>query len=263
MDGITFRLRGSDRSNDLVRAGDFIVFLQRLLATLGEIDRTLNGNSTRFYQITNLEIGSAGATLQEVVEEKSLGRRHLYRDVEPAFQELIKSVLVGSRPAWAAPEVVIKLRELAEPLRHVSTAQLISPENVVKLDDNYRRKIEQVIGRDITSLGDVVGTLDAVNVHQHFRAYLYQAPGEKPISCEFNASMRSQVIENIGHRVKIYGHLRRREDSERPFGVKIRSIERLPEDADLPLFASLIGVAQGFPDIDPVEYIRNLRDADA
>jgi hypothetical protein len=261
--GISFRLTGADRGNDLVRAGDFVAFVQRLLGTLSEIDVTLNGHVTRIYRFTALEIGSAAGTLHESVDDAYLKRRHILKDVEPAFQELVASVSSNTKPDWSTPQVLIKLRELVTPLNHVSAATLHSGNQKVALDDEFRKKVDTAIGRDVTSFGEIVGTLDAVNVHDHFRAFLYPRRGETRISCDFSVKQKPEIVAALGSRVRIKGELKRRLDSDRPYHVRIIAIERLPKDSDLPLFESIFGMSEAFPDIDPVDYIRRLREADA
>ncbi|HZW53635.1 MAG TPA: hypothetical protein VFF00_06355, partial [Candidatus Elarobacter sp.] len=60
---------GADRGDDLVRAGDFVAFLQRLLGALSAVDRALNGHETKYFRLSGLSIGSAAGTLDERVDD--------------------------------------------------------------------------------------------------------------------------------------------------------------------------------------------------
>ena len=262
--GISFRLQGSDTGSDLVRAGDLVAFLQRLLGALGAIDFALHGRDTKFFRVSHLEIGSLGATLQEEVEERYRTRRHVLRAVEPAFENLLESVLRSEAPEWANSEILVKLRDLADPLTHVQSATLTVGQSTVKLDDTYRRDISRMVGRDVISVGELVGTLDAVNLHDQLRAFLYpRRKGESRIACDFSSALRPKVVASLQKRVRVTGQLKRRESSERPYHVKILEIEILPDESNLPLFEDVYGLSKDFPaDLDPVQHIRELRDAE-
>ncbi len=264
LQGISFYLKGADPGSDLVRAGEFVAFLQRLIATLTAIDVALNGRETRTYRVSNFSVSSAAATLEESIDEKLLPFAGALRDVEPRFADLLKCVSQTQIPQWtkAAPDVLVKFRELTEPLSHIAHAD-IGPGNVrYALDEAYRRKVDIVIGKDVVTHGDLVGTLDAVNLHSQPRATLYSR--NDSVSCEFAPELTEKVLDALKKRVRISGELRRRANSEWPYRVRISTIEQLPDEADLPLFEDLYGAsAEYFPkDIDPVDYIRDMRDAD-
>jgi hypothetical protein len=262
--GISFYLRGSDPGSDLVRAGEFVAFIQRLIATLTAIDVAINGRETRTYRVSNFEVSSAAATLEESIDERLRAFADSLRDVEPCFADLLKSVSQTQIPQWtkAAPDVLVKFRELTEPLSHIAHAD-IGPGNVrYALDESYRRKVDIVIGKDVVTHGDLVGTLDAVNLHAQPRATLYSR--NESVSCEFSPDLTETILNALKKRVRIRGELRRRANSEWPYRVKIDSLEQLPDEADLPLFEDLYGAsAEFFPKgIDPVSYIREMRDDD-
>jgi hypothetical protein len=262
--GISFHLRGADKGNDLVRAGDLVAFLQRLLGMLGAIDYALHGHETKFFRVSQLRVGSLGATLQEEVEERYRARRYVFQAVEPAFEELLASVGRSDAPTWANSEILVKLRDLADPLTHVHSATLTVGKSIVNLDDTYRRDIDRMVGHDVVSVGELVGTLDALNLHDQLRAFLYpRRKGESRIACDFPSKLRPKVLASLQKRVRVTGELKRRESSERPYHVKIIEIEILPEEADLPLFQDVYGLSPLFPaGLDAVRHIRELRDAD-
>jgi len=119
------------------------------------------------------------------------------------------------------------------------------------------------MGQDVTTVGEIVGTLDAVNMHDQLRAFLYPRRGEPRIPCDFSVGLREEVVGALNRRVRILGELKRRENGERPYSVKIHRIEMLPDEANLPLFEDLYGASSSYPaDIDPVLYVRELREAD-
>jgi hypothetical protein len=263
--GISFHLTGADAGSDLVRAGDLVAFIQRLLAALSAVDVAKNARETRFYRIAAFSVASASATLEETVEERLRSRGDAYQDVGPAFGELLEAISHATVPAWANPEVLIKFRELAEPITHLARAEIGVGKQRYTLDDEYRAKVEHAVGRDLTTVGDLVGTFEAVNLHNRnrYRATLYSAVND-PVACDFAPSLREKVIDSLNKRVRVHGRLRRRANSDWPYQAQVLDLERMPDEADLPLFADLYGASRRtFPsNIDPVDYVRRLRDED-
>lgn len=254
---------GADRGDDLVRAGDFVAFLQRLLAALGAVDRAINGHETKYFRLSGLSIGSAAGTLHERVGERFRARAFKLAAVEPAFGELLATVETRHVPTWSDSDVLVKLRDLAAPLNHVASTSITTRQSRVQLDENFRRDLEKIMGQDVTTVGEIVGTLDAVNMHDQLRAFLYPRRGEPRIPCDFPLGLREQVVGALNRRVRIVGELKRRENGERPYSIKIHRIEMLPDEAKLPLFEDLYGASISYPaDIDPVLYVRELREAD-
>jgi hypothetical protein len=263
LQGISFYLKGADPGSDLVRAGEFVAFLQRLIATLTAIDVALNGRETRTYRVANFAVSSAAATLEETVDEK-LRLFDNIRYVEPCFADLLECVAQTKIPHWAkaAPDVLVKFRELTEPLSHIAHADVGPGAVRYALDEAYRRKVDIVIGKDVITQGDLVGMLDAVNLHAQPRATLYSR--NDSVSCEFAPELTEQVLNALKKRVRVSGELRRRANSEWPYRVKIYEIEQLPDEAGLPLFEDIYGASNEFfpKGVDPVDYIRDMRDAD-
>lgn len=260
--GIAFHLAGADRGSDRVRAGDLVAFIQRLLATLSAIDLAINGRQTRFYRIAQFAAASASITLEETVDDHARARGGPSRDVESALGELLHAVEQVSVPAWADAEVLVKLRELTDPLTHLRYAELATGVERHALDDTFRAKVERAIGHDTVTTGDLVGTIEALNFHNRYRATLYSTRND-PVACEFAPALREKVVGALNRRVRVHGELTRRANSDWPYHVQVLDVEPLPDEADLPLFADLYGTSRSFPkDIDPVEYVRALRDAD-
>lgn len=263
--GISFRLKGADPGSDLVRAGDLVAFIQRLLATLSAIDVARNSRETRIYRISALSVASASATLEETVDERLRARSQSYHDVAPAFGELLESISRAVAPAWADAEVLIKFRELTEPITHLARTDIGVGTELYALDDDYRTKVQHAIGRDVVSMGDLVGTIEAVNLHNRnrYRATLYSAVND-PVACEFAPSLRDKIVESLNKRVRVHGQLKRRANSDWPYQMQVVDLEAMPDEADLPLFADLYGASRRtFPSgVDPVDYVRSLRDDD-
>lgn len=260
---VSFVLKGGDRGTDLVRAGDFVLFLQRLIACLAAIDEAVNGEVAHYPRIKALRMSSAAGTLEPVVLETKWPKRHVFRTPAASFRDLINAVQRHEQaPDWAGVEVLQKMRELTETPDHIQSAELIADDVVVAVDDEFRLSIDQLIGGEVRSVGTVVGRLDAVNVHAARIAYLYPADGAR-VACEFSENTTGAVFAALQKRVRVVGMVTRRLNSNRPVRVQIADIEILPEISELPLFASLVGsspdVAGG---VSSEEYLSRLREGD-
>lgn len=260
---VSFRLEGDDAGSDLVRVGDLVAFLQRMMAALSAIDRAINGGETKYFQLSQLSVGSAAGSLRERTDPHARKRSHTLGEVSGKFAELIRMVDTRTVPPWVDDDVLVKYRDLAASLGHVRSAFVGIGQQHVHLDETYRRHLDRIVGQDIVTVGDIVGTLDAVNFHDQRRAFLYPRRGEQRIPCDFSVALRQQVLDSLNRRVRITGELKRRANAERPYQVKIFELSVLPDESDLPLFEDLYGSSTGYPsEIDPVDMIRALRDAD-
>jgi hypothetical protein len=260
---VSFVLKGDDRGTDHVRAGDFVHFVQRLIACLSAIDEAVHGEVAHYLRIKDLGIGSAAGTLEPVVQQSKWPRRHLYQPLADCFGELILAAH-DRRPAppWASVEVLQKTRELSETPKHVAGAKLIAASVEVEIDADFRRGVDEFIGGEVQSIGSMTGDLDAVNVHSSRLAYLYPGDGTS-IACEFAEDMMDQVVASLKKRVRITGSLTRRLNSSRPVKARIFEIEQLPANSDLPLFRSLLGLSPGATGgLSGEEYLRRLRVGD-
>jgi hypothetical protein len=260
---VSFVLKGDDRGTDHVRAGDFVSFLQRLIACLSAIDEGIHGQAAHYLRVKELRTSSASATLEPVVHDSKWQKRHIYRPLAEPFSELM-SAAKERRPApsWATVEILQKTRELFETPKHVASAEIIVCGERVRIDDDFRRAVDEFIGGEVRSIGSIAGQLEGINVHSSRLAYLYPGDGTS-VACEFAEEMTVSVIAALGKRVKIAGLIARRLNSNRPVRVRILEIEDLPENSELPLFASLLGSSAGATHgLSSEEYLSKLREGD-
>lgn len=262
-DDISFVLKGDDRGTDHVRAGDFVMFLQRLIACLAAVDEAIHEKPAHYLRITELHVSSAAATVAPVVQPSKWEDRHRYRPLAGPFGELL-SAAANRRPApaWATLDVLQKTRELSETPKHVASAELTAGDAHVTIDDGFRRAVDEFIGGEVQSLGTVTGRLDGLTVHSANLAYLYPGDGTT-IACEFGDSALTTVKAALKKRVKVTGLLTRRLNSNRPVKVRIVELEELPPNSDLPLFGSLVGSSPGATgDLPSETYLARLREGD-
>jgi hypothetical protein len=262
-ESVSFVLKGNDRGSDLVRAGDFVMFVQRLIACLAAVDEALNDKPAHYLRLAELRTSSAAGTVEPVVQPTKWERRHTFLPLVEPFGELLSAAKNRSvAPAWATLDVLQKIRELSETPKHVASAELTAGGVQVQIDDEFRGAIDEFIGGEVQSVGSVTGWLDGLNVHSSNLAYLYPGDGTS-IACEFADSALGAVKAALKKRVRIAGLLTRRLNSNRPVRVRILELEELPPNSDLPLFSSLVGLSpEATGGMSSEDYLARLREGD-
>ena len=91
-----------------------------------------------------------------------------------------------------------------------------------------------------TVIGSVSGTLESITVHAKREASLYNDLDKRRVIVSFAETDYPRVHAALRKRVEVHGVLQ--EDSAgRPLRVRLRDMEVLPQDDDLPTLSSLVG----------------------
>jgi len=105
--------------------------------------------------------------------------------------------------------------------------------NSVVLTSSYARNITALLEPSMPSLGSVSGKLEAVNIHNENRFFLYPAiPGEQ-IACVFNNNQLEDVLKAVAHNVTVSGTLYYAQSKILPVRVEVESFEVNPPDDEL------------------------------
>ncbi len=243
-----------------VRLADLLVFLERISGCLSSVDRAVNGRSSNYYNVSDLQYGSAVIELEERVQEKQR-KRYTVRSAVASFDELLKSTELTARPHWVSGDVLKKIRLLSDPLPHGSSARVAMKDYSLLIDDNFRARVDELLSPDTTTEGQLVGRLDAINMHGRRHAYLYPLYGHQKVVCDFSSQSDDAVVRALQRRVRVTGELSRRSGDPFPYHVVARSIELLPLDEDLPTLRSLRGILVPTFEESSTELQRRLRDA--
>ena len=243
-----------------VRLSDLIVFLERLSGALGAVDRAVNGRQSTYFNVSDLRYGSAVVEVQERIQDNKRLKRHTIRSVVGSFDELLTEAELTSRPSWALPPVLKKIRQLADPLPHTARAILATPTSQVRIDEDFRDRLDELLSPDTTSSGQLTGTLDAINMHGRRHAYIYPLIGHQKVVCDFSSQADQEVVTALQRRVRIFGELSRRSGDPFPYHVRAERIEVLPSDDQLPTLTSLRGIYIPIFEGSSVDFQRRLRD---
>ncbi len=244
-----------------VRLADLLVFLERISGCLAAVDRAVNGRSTNYYNVSDLQYGSAVVELEERIQAKQRTKRRHISSAVASFHELLKSTELAARPPWASGDVLKKIRLLSDPLPHGSSARVAMKDYSLVIDDRFRTKIDELLSPDTASEGEFTGRLDAINMHGRRHAYLYPLFGHQKVVCDFSSQSDSTVVSALQRRVRVIGKLSRRSGDPFPYHVVARSIEVLPPDDELPTLRSLRGTLIPTFEGSSTELQRRLRNA--
>jgi hypothetical protein len=242
-----------------VRLSDLLVFLERLSGALGSVDRAVNGRQSTYFNIADLKYGSALIELEECVQDNKRAKRHTIRSVVDSFGELVNDAETITRPFWATPAVLKKVRQLADPLPHTARAVIAAGACKVPIDEAFRDRLDELLSPDSRSNGQLTGRLDAINMHGRRHAYIYPLVGHQKVVCDFSSQSDGVVVSALQQRVRIQGELRRRAGDPFPYFVEASQIEILPPDHELPSLRSLRGIYSPNFDSSTVDFQRRLR----
>jgi hypothetical protein len=168
-------------------------------------------------------------------------------DVPGAFVSRLR--LVGSKgytPRTEHLSELLALEDLVEPVGDTIRQMTIRAEGRrVAIGAPFKKKIAKMLGPDEHILGMVTGALEAIDVHNKHRCYVYPALGPKRVRCDFPESMTPRVVGAIGSRVRVYGRLAYKAWSNFPHRVQVQDFTVLPPDSELPRFSDLAHLYAG------------------
>lgn len=259
---ISFKLEGSRQDSGLVRAQDFVDWLDHTLSCLRHLERMLPGRVETVYRVSKLSVGSAvveieagseadqdtsalaviGGFLQgvEAIERGNLDTIPFDAETKTAFTRLMTPLRRQLR------QVVIKAGPRQVSLKGEQASSLAVQERVQAI-----------------SVGSYSGYIDALNVHKQPLFYLYPTSGPVRVTCEFDQALLDDLRGAIKRYTTVYGAIEYPESSPFPSRIVVERVEVNPPDEELPTLQSLYGIAPALTDgTDSVTYIRRQRDAE-
>jgi hypothetical protein len=254
---LSFRLVGPQQEDEMVRLGDFASVLENLHLALRQVERSLLRRSPRaIYRISDLAVGSAAATIEEVSGEAAVDSPlAVFTDT---VLRLNRGVEIDRRIDWMALQ---RMDRLYQP---VASGRAASVEIAGEfLNPQFRESIRRLLEEGTISMGSVTGRLERVNVHDRSEFLLYTPVGSTYVRCRFPNHLLDDVRKAIKRNVTVHGALRSMLGRDVPMFAEVDRIEIHPDDDQLPTLASLRGIAASYrPRRGVVAAIRALRDAE-
>jgi len=262
---LSFHLAGSRVDGGLVRAGDFVDWLEHVLTCLRKLEKGRRGGAETVYRISSLAIGSAVVTIEAGSEaDRNLTAKGVVQD----FMIGAEAVRKGSIEKLPFDkETKAAFASLAAPLRRQLRKVTISSGRK-KVDLAIQQAISLLPEKSVVesiSVSSYTGYIDALNVHSApLLFYLYPTVGPSRIPCEFDKPHLEAVRTAIKRYTTVTGACEFAPGSPFPDRIVVDQIAVNPPEETLPSFRSLYGTAQRLPDgLDSVAYIRQQRDAES
>jgi hypothetical protein len=267
---LTIQIVGSAEDKKNVRLTDFIEQLNNVKKALAETELAVSGksSSTIEYRIVDLRHNSPATVVIEPIAYYPDGKRDRNRTtaVIESFAKELKTIKKKGETA-IEPELnrLAAIRNIGvKQNSRVEEVKITVGRNVVTIDEDFRQKLDAIVGPDEFAHGSVSGMLDVVNLHDGNRFQLYPSIGARKVSGTFPGEIRPVVKNAIGCFVTVTGRLRYKAWSPYPHGINAESIDIHEPDNELPSLTDLRGVFAGITgDLASEEFVHQLRDEKA
>lgn len=258
----SFRLSGSRKDAELVRADEFAQWLSGTLACLRRIQRSSTNRAPVLYRITDLSIGSA------VVEIEATSLDDENQSAHEVVGDFVKGLAATAQGTFGLlpydAEVKRGFRELYSPFRReLQRVTVTFGKQTVEIrrDQASRLAVKERIGE--ISVAQYAGFIEALNVHKEPVFYLYPVSGPSRIPCVFDQLLLEDVKSAIKRYATVHGVIEYPVGSAFPSRIVAERIELHPKEEELPTLRSLIGAAPNLTDgLDSVTYVRRLRNGE-
>lgn len=257
------QLLGATEDNEHIRLSDFIEELNAVREALQEIDRRFygDGNQTTEYRIVDLSHSSPSAVVVEPVPiDKDKDNAAAIVD---RLLDGIRKINTGTAPADFDSRLLEKVSHIARPYKkRVRQVQIIDDNGPIIISQTFEASIERIVGDDQVSDGSVDGSLEMINFHRGANKFnIYPTVGPDRVACHFPGDLLEKAIASVGRYVRVSGKLKHKTRDRFLYGIEVESVEALPDEASLPSFQELRGIAPDFTGgLTSEEFVRRLRD---
>ena len=261
---ITIRLVGSEKDGGDVRLSEFIAQLEAFSEVLRQTERILSGKAKNsiYYKVVDLTHNSP-ATI--VLEPVARGTSTVSaRAVTTNFLAGVRAIRKKRAPVGANLAVMESYKALSAPSRqNLQRVEIVETDKkVIPIDSAFSKQVDDIIGPDLFSYGEISGRLEAVNLHNTLKFVIFPSVGPQKISCEFKSDLRGQVKAALDHYVTISGRLRYKQMDKFPYAIDAKSVDVHLEDAELPSLHDLRGISPNSTEgLSAEDFVRSLRNA--
>jgi hypothetical protein len=256
-------LTASDREE--LRLDDFLDEMQKLKTALRETERLVSKRDpTLYFRIKKLQKNSpAQVTLEAVSDLKD-------ESAEPAYASYVLRSMTTNlrliankkqRPKRIEVPVLEAYRELTAPMdKRQIQVEIQTGNNRVLINREFRDILDNLIGDDEVSYGSLSGTIEAINLHDRKRFWLYPTIGPSRVVGRFRNRDRRRFAEAVDKYVTVYGRLRYKTWDKYPYEVHADDIE-VHEAQGVPTLYELKGASPGATgQLSTREYLDRIHD---
>lgn len=250
---LTIRIAGATEDGGYPRLGDFLKELDAIRTALKRTQEIASEEGREvYYRIVALSMASPATVVLEETPTRIDGKRGLLPKT-PVSSQLVSTL----RQIETRGTVPAKLRDLATLEAYRTVGALLSrrgeqvtianANTELAITSRFTERIDKIIGPDQIIHGSVTGVLLAVNLHNTTRFEIYPPVGPKKIACDFDSSLKRDVIAGLDRNVRVVGKLRYKHWSDFPHAISVDELEVFPPDNELPTLTSLCGLAHRQP----------------
>lgn len=242
---IAFQLQGMESDNGDVQFDEFIKQLTYVEKSLNEVDKavTRSPTETLFYRVVNLSHNSPAIIELEAIpltednDTSELVVDRFISGLSQIYQE-------GTAPEDFDYEVLESFSSLTGLLGKTIRELTISTNGTkLPITTPISSTVNGILGTDVFEHGSVTGMLDHLNLHGDQPVFtVYPTLGGK-LRCIIRKSQKSLVVQAAGKYVTVYGRMRYRSRSTKPYEMNVEEIEIHPSEEDLPTLSELRGIA--------------------
>jgi hypothetical protein len=262
---ITIRLVGSEKDGGDVRLSEFLEQLEAFSEALRQTERVLSGLNTNFvyYKVVDLTHSSPATITLEAVARASAPVSP--RLVATNFISGVKSIRNQRKaPAASGLAMLESYRALAiAPRRNIQRVEIVeTPKKIIPIDSAFSKRVDDIIGPDVYSFGDISGRLESINLHNVLKCVIFPTVGPVKVACEFKTDLKGKVKAALDNYVTISGRLRYKQIDKFPYAIDAKHIDIHESHDDLPKLHDLRGIAANSTEGMSAEaFVRSLRDA--
>lgn len=262
---VTIRFIGSEKDGEDVRLSELIEQLEAFSEALRQTERSLSGLSSNFiyYKVVNLTHSSPSTiTLEAVARQSAPVSPNI---VTNNFIAGVRSIRNKKKPPATADLAMLQsYRALGiSPNRNIQRVEIIeTAKKIISIDSAFSKQVDEIIGPDVYSFGDISERLERVNLHNTLRCVIFPTVGPAKVTCDFKPEHRSKVKAALDNYVTISGRLRYKQVDKFPYAIDAKQIDIHEPVDDLPKMNDLRGISKNFTEgMSAEEFVRSIRDA--
>lgn len=145
-------------------------------------------------------------------------------------------------------------------IRAIYGEELEERQSVYKLDENFRKQLNEARKFEEKVVTSVDGKLEKINIHNNvntFTIYTFFSP----VACKFPRDLLGEVQGALGFFVSVWGECSYRPDAAFPYKIEVKELRVLPPSNETPSMDDLYGIAPDLTgDKESEQFMRELRD---
>lgn len=230
-----------------ITLGRLVEAQERFLSLIREVAGGVVGNKDDVrWIVEDVETNSLDLSLRATPSRNTVPKALMADVVSAVSRGMERLEREAYRPPYFNDAALQQAHELARLRgRGVTKIQIRALAAEATLTTRTVANVEEVVGRTITAIGTIEGTLEAVTVHGDRVFYVYDPLTGHKTRCDFGYRIpTADVGRAVEHRVAVTGEIRYRENGTL-VGIRAEELHVLENEADLPTADQVLGILAG------------------